>query len=124
MHSAYLLNPSVTLFLGAISIFHTTKTDLGTQKARERGREKQELGFRAQEDVSRSMGWHTSSDAKGQADSSGEVLVAAKQHHPYITSKMLVNRQTQERSLQQQIGTKAGFHSPGGDHYKIETDSL
>jgi hypothetical protein len=33
----------------------------------------------AQEDVSKSMGWHAMFGAKGQADSSGEILVAAKQ---------------------------------------------
>jgi hypothetical protein len=112
------------LFLGAIAIFQTTQMDSETHKAREWRRKKQELGFRAQEDVSRSMGWHTKLGANTQADSSGEILVAAKQHHSGITSKMLVNCQTQERSTQQQIGTKAGFHSPGGDHYKIETNSL
>jgi hypothetical protein len=53
-------------------IFQTMQTDSGTQKARERRRKKQELGFIAQEDVNRSLGWHTKSGAKGQADSSGE----------------------------------------------------
>jgi hypothetical protein len=66
------------LFL-AIVIFQTTRTESGTQKARERWRKKQELGFRAQEDVNRSVGWHVKSGAKWQDDSSGEVLVAAKQ---------------------------------------------
>jgi hypothetical protein len=59
--------------------FQTTQTDLEIQKARERRSKKQELGFRAQEDVSRSMCWHVKSGAKGQADSSGEILLAAKQ---------------------------------------------
>jgi hypothetical protein len=30
-------------------------------------------------DPGRSMGWHVKSGAKGQTDSSGEILVAAKQ---------------------------------------------
>jgi hypothetical protein len=59
------------LFLGSIMIFQTpkfkdkTRKDSGTQKARETRRKKQELGFRGQEDISRSMGWHTKSGAKG-----------------------------------------------------------
>jgi hypothetical protein len=67
------------LFLGTIMISQTTRTDLGTQKDRERWRKKQELGFRTQKDVSRSMGCHVKSGAKWQADDSGEVEIAEKQ---------------------------------------------
>jgi hypothetical protein len=51
-------------FLGAIVISQTVQADLGTQKDRERWRKKQELGFRTQEDVNRSRGWHVKSGAK------------------------------------------------------------
>jgi hypothetical protein len=74
--------------------------DPETQKAREWRRKKRELGFGAQEDISRGMGWHVKSGAKGEADSSREILVAAKQASLGITSKMLVNHQTQEQSTQ------------------------
>jgi hypothetical protein len=66
------------LFLGAIVISQTTRTDSGTQKARERRRKKQELGFRTQGEVNRSMGWHVKLGAKWQANSSGEVRIAKK----------------------------------------------
>jgi hypothetical protein len=52
--------------------FSNGKKGFVTQKARERRRKKQELGFRAQEDVNRIMGWYTKSGAKGQAGSLGE----------------------------------------------------
>jgi hypothetical protein len=60
------------LFLCAITIFQTarfknkTRKDVGTQKAGKRRREKQELGFRGQEDVDKSTCWYTKSGAEGQ----------------------------------------------------------
>jgi hypothetical protein len=67
------------LFLGAIVISQTAQMDSRTQKDRERWRKKQELGFKTQEDVSRSMGSHVKSGAKWQADDSGEVWITTKQ---------------------------------------------
>jgi hypothetical protein len=67
------------LLLGAIVILQMTRTDSGTQKAREGRRKKQERGFRTQGDITRSMGWHDKSGAKWQANSLGEVWITEKQ---------------------------------------------